>query len=135
VEYEQLAVKSVNQRFVSIDCLASTRLDKSPRRGAKKKRIKTLLHEGDDPIRQLMGAHIVGFVRWYILVLGCCHLSPASFPSPEFSSRVPEKLTGVTRGSFGMRVVPVAARSGRNASKTSASESFRIAFGPIYSFG
>jgi hypothetical protein len=37
----------VNQRLFSIDCLALTRLDKSPRGGAKQKRIQTVLHEDD----------------------------------------------------------------------------------------
>lgn len=39
-----------------------SRLDKGPRRGAKQKRIKALLHEDNDLICKVSGAHIIGFV-------------------------------------------------------------------------
>ena len=52
-----------DQRFRSIHCMAQARLDKSPRRGAKQKRIKTLLHEDDDLICQIPRGHIVEIVR------------------------------------------------------------------------
>jgi hypothetical protein len=53
-----MSPNQVNQRIFSVDCLALTRLDKSPRGSAKKKRIKTLLHEDDDLICQVSGAYI-----------------------------------------------------------------------------
>jgi hypothetical protein len=47
--------QSVNDGFFSIDCLALTRLDESPRGGAKEKRIQTVLHEDDELICKVGG--------------------------------------------------------------------------------
>jgi hypothetical protein len=91
----------------SIDCLALTRLDKSPRGGAKQKRIQTVLHKDDDLVCEVSGAHIKDFVRRYFLdVRVCFHLiQPLRFA--DFNSRSSRKLTSViTHGSFGTRVVP-----------------------------
>jgi hypothetical protein len=86
---------------VSIDCLALTRLDKSPR-GAKQKRIKTLLHEDDDLICQVTGGHKVQIVRccfvgvWFSLHL----IQPLRFA--DFNSCCSQKLTARYPGFFRM---------------------------------
>jgi hypothetical protein len=98
-----LTTDRVNQRFFSVDCLALTRLDKSPRGGAKEKRIKSVLHEHDDLICQVSGAHIICFVRWYFLVLGCCHLIQLLY-SAEFNFPLVSEAHRRHTRSFGMRV-------------------------------
>jgi hypothetical protein len=119
-----LTTSPVNQRFFSVDCLALTRLDKSPRGSAKKKRIKTLLHEHDDLICKVDGAHIKDFVRRYFLdVRSCFHLiQPLRFT--DFNSRCSRKLTGAIHRSFGIRVVLV--HSLKVAARSTLAQSGRI---------
>jgi hypothetical protein len=90
----------------SISDHRATRLEKKPCASTELKWITAALHEGDDLICKIFSAHIIGFVRWYFLVLGRCHLIQLLY-SAEFNSRCSRKLTGAIHGSFGIGVVPV----------------------------
>jgi hypothetical protein len=72
----------------------ATRVEKSPREFRKLKRMTAALHECEDLIRKICGAHIMGFVRWYVLVLGCCHLVQLLY-SAEVTSRGSRKFARV----------------------------------------
>jgi hypothetical protein len=90
--------------------MAQARLDKSPRRGAKQKRIKTLLHEDDDLICQIPGGHIVEIVRCcFVGVRFGFHLiQPLRFA--DFNSCCSRELTGAIHGSFRMGALLVHSR-------------------------